>query len=1194
MANTSSYVRVDGDRVDNPTDDTTYIFNETATLKTFTLAGQSDGDTIAISGLSTDFKAKVKNNLLTLTGLKNGASAGSIIKIQLDNSNGGATDLVFLDGKIDAQFTPKEPGGLKGDWVIGGVNVAKKYNFAVNAGEYAIDSSFTYADAAYAASGALDSQRYLLTTDTDDIEITTDNTFDLVRGIIDYEGEDSDHSTVTTLDTIIGNGHTALEIGVHDITPGHEADYICLSGVDRLMIVDGDDCSSAYLCMDASTYGDDISFVSLDGNGDMDLCICNLDFTGQLEVDNSNNCACIELGGISGGLAFDVSVTNCCSYSGTSEAIVGVGGISMETRTCSSIYVDICQTACASSQDLTIGNMQIGGLTMDADVDSIVSLDMCNYACVSHTGDATVGHLSLGNVDITLGDYACGCITFTNCAEASCGDATAGDLTIGDVTISGGYDVNFCNYVYNTADAAYGAATVGSLTIGDVDIEIGDCGCVYGSMINYAEACCTGAEATAGDLTAGNISFKAGDDYCYWLGLYNSAYASTDGAVATVGNITVGDLAFDVGTNGSVCFDALNDVCAYYCGESVAGDVTIGDLDLAAASSGYFAIQVGNYTNTACTGASATSGNVSIGNVNVQMNGVYNTFSMTATNWAYACTSASVGTTTIGDIDVYGGADSYVCLIVNHCASASDACVGDLTIGNVSVQIENEGTNDCGTAYLDIGVCATNVGNITIGDVMMTGGTCAWVGVTLSVDASCGSIGEVSIGDVCIGAVADGSGQYYACFCAEDNIGNVDYGNIVVDVNGDDAEICATVCFSADYGNIGDIVMGDLVVDVSGDDSCACLCIDFSVEDDIGNVTIGDIEINAIGVCASGYFVNEITNCYGDIGNITYGNISIVADGEDAYAYACITASGSCYRDMGTYTVGDVNISVSGEGACAYLSMSVTSAETQGQTTVGDINIALDIAVSSAADIAASDYAYAYYCMCSCADDVVIGDISVSAAEVTADYDDDADVCVFIGLCAYSGDLHIGNVTVDGGYSNGAVADNFGELRSWLEICYDDEASIGNIDYSAYQSCACIDIDDLDGAAIIWAAQDDTCIYLNDSKNTVYLGDGTDLVVVGENGADPTLVTGIDVIHNFTAGDDVIETNGTSLATGVAANYTQFLSSAATQLAGGYDVYVARFGGDTYIAVDTGSNAVDYVVKLVGVTDVLANADVGI
>ncbi len=55
MANTSSYDIVNGNRFDNPTDDTTYVFTPSDTLKTFSLAGNADGDTVAISALSSDF-----------------------------------------------------------------------------------------------------------------------------------------------------------------------------------------------------------------------------------------------------------------------------------------------------------------------------------------------------------------------------------------------------------------------------------------------------------------------------------------------------------------------------------------------------------------------------------------------------------------------------------------------------------------------------------------------------------------------------------------------------------------------------------------------------------------------------------------------------------------------------------------------------------------------------------------------------------------------------------------------------------------------------------------------------------------------------------------------------------------------------------------------------------------------------------
>ncbi len=1189
MTNTTSYVRVVGNEVDDATDDTTYIFNPTDALKTFTLAGKSDGDTVAISALSTDFKAKVSKNLLTLTGLKTGASAGTIIKIQLDTSNGGVDHLAFLDGKVDVTFTPNEPGSLKGSWTIGGVNVSKKYNFANHAGDYAIDSSYTYAQAAYDASGVLDADRYVLTTDTDDVEIQFDNTYDLVRGIIDYSGEDGETSTFSTFDTIVGNGHTAVEIGVHNTSGAHDADLVSMSGVDQLKILDGTD-NAATLTMDASTYGGDISNIILEGNDSFRLCINDLEVNGALDSDNSDDCSALIVDGTVDGINFFECIAN---DTGTSEAIVGVGanGIMTTISEASSIYVSVTQENCVTSDDASVGNLTVGDISVDGDVSAYNCLDIDNIAAACCTGDAVAGDLNIGDIDVSMGVSGSNTMYFTNCAYAYCGDATVGDLHIGNVTVEIGN--SGCNglYVYNSASDGYtGNAVAGNLTIGDIDLHLGSCVTSYLTAYNCAYA--YSKDSTVGDLTVGNIHVEAADHTCQWICLENEAWNCVcEDEVSIMGNIAVGDIEIDLGTDNTVCLSIYNYGSAYY-GTSCAGDVVIGDVTVDAVSSNLAVLCAGNYL---CWSSNeSTTGNVTVGDVNVDMNGVYNSFCMVVENCQYGY-DGTVGDTTIGDIHAYMGADAYVYVAANVYNYSHEA--GNVTIGNVDITIENAGTSDCGTAYLDLDLTASSFGDVTIGDVTMVGGSEAYVAATVDLSATCGDIGNLSIGDVSMDAVVSGTAYYCVCVCGDNDIASIHFGDINMGAEGESAYAWAGVCVSADYGCIGDVTIGDLTANATDYCSYAGLCVYISADDEIGNVSVGDINVQGIGECACASLSLEVYNCYGDIGTITYGNISLTADGKDSYAYANITAEGSCYRDIGAVTVGDINISVSGEDASACLDMSVTSAETIGTTTVGNISISLDIDVSASCALTGNDYAYAYYCMCSCSDDVYIGDISISAAEVTACYDADSDMCADVDLCAYSGSLHIGNVTVTGGYENaGGVADNFGVMSDWLQICFDDEASIGNIDYSGYHNVANIDVSDMDGASIIKAAQDDTNIWLNDTQNTVYLGDGSDTVYVDANATTPTAATAIDVIYNFTVGDDVIETNGTNLATGgTATGYTQFLSSAANAfVTGDYDVYSAKFGGNTYIAVNDGSDAVGYVVKLVGVTTTLSDADVGI
>ncbi len=187
MANT--YDIVDGDREDTA-DNTTYIFNPTDTLKTFSLAGNSDGDTIAIEALSSDFKVRFKKNEMILTGLKGTPSAGVIVKVQMDKADGGVGHLTFLDGTVDVTFEPNSPGATKGSWTFGGENVGKKINLSSESVSYAIDATHTYGKAEAAAKVDLNSVNYELTTNLDDVKGDASN--EVITGFLNDTFEDDD------------------------------------------------------------------------------------------------------------------------------------------------------------------------------------------------------------------------------------------------------------------------------------------------------------------------------------------------------------------------------------------------------------------------------------------------------------------------------------------------------------------------------------------------------------------------------------------------------------------------------------------------------------------------------------------------------------------------------------------------------------------------------------------------------------------------------------------------------------------------------------------------------------------------------------------------------------------------------------------------------------------------------------------
>ena len=187
-------------RNDLTNQDTIYLFDPTDTLKAFNLSGgTSDGDNIAINALSNEFVAKVKGNVLTLTGLKKTSAAGVKVTVSLD-STGGTGNLWFADGKVEVTFTPNA-SGKGGSWEIGGVSVNKKINLSKN-DKYEIDSTKTFA-----AAESVVNENFVthnLTLAIGEV-ITGTSGNDTFKGVL---GEDEAGSTLNLGDEVDGLGGT--------------------------------------------------------------------------------------------------------------------------------------------------------------------------------------------------------------------------------------------------------------------------------------------------------------------------------------------------------------------------------------------------------------------------------------------------------------------------------------------------------------------------------------------------------------------------------------------------------------------------------------------------------------------------------------------------------------------------------------------------------------------------------------------------------------------------------------------------------------------------------------------------------------------------------------------------------------------------------------------------------------------------
>jgi hypothetical protein len=120
---------------DNAGSDDIYIVGNTS--KGLILNGKSDGDTIKIDGLSTDYNFKANGNKLTITNI---AHPHQVITVQLDKLEGSNGDRIdFTDGVIMADYNPKVYHSLH----LTGANGASVSLTTHNATLATLDHTFT-------------------------------------------------------------------------------------------------------------------------------------------------------------------------------------------------------------------------------------------------------------------------------------------------------------------------------------------------------------------------------------------------------------------------------------------------------------------------------------------------------------------------------------------------------------------------------------------------------------------------------------------------------------------------------------------------------------------------------------------------------------------------------------------------------------------------------------------------------------------------------------------------------------------------------------------------------------------------------------------------------------------------------------------------------------------------------------------
>ncbi len=1134
MANTSSYDIVDGNRVDNPTDDTTYVFSPSALMKSFTLGGKSDGDTVAIDAASTDFRVKFKKNAMTLIGRPDTGAAGVIVKVQFDtDADGGDGKLVFLDGTIDVSFQPNVPGGLKGVWTFGGIQGAKKLNLNSADISYTIDGSHTYAQAATAANAALNSQTLDLTVNPDDIVLDAVDTVDTVRGIIDFDvtnwgytiGEDFgfdiggvDNSTFNLGDTITGNGNTRVELtldtsssflGGEDLPWGGEdgmyieAEYVEMSGIDELALKAGS--SNGAVFFDASTYGNDISKISLTGRDGMFVDINNLQADETLDVS-------LQTGGgmyVSGewnDLDFDISLNNSDDSSNssvnlTAAAIAVVAG--------NNAFADL---HVGQSGD-TVDNITLGTLSLTAGKQGEV--DAYVYATADSDGSASVGNLTVGNVSLTLAKSADDSnVTISMSADADDGSATVGNLSVGSITVNGAENTDFDTInLFQYAYADSGDATIGNRTVGDINVKLGAGDSNDGgNVISISQSATASGEgnATIGNTKIGNISITAGDEVDN-VDLFIESWAYADTGNATIGDTVIGNIAMNAGKgDGSenwFSFSIMAEATVDVEGDASVGDLTIGNItqivgDAAVDGDGNVIddqdtklwayawrnaesdkgnasvgdLTVGNVIQTAgddqlatfeaSQSADAVSGDATIGNLTVGNLTTTLGDRGEAYGWIYQWGDVDggnlvMGDLTVGNVDMRAQVDSTVYFSVEQTGDAHSSddtvTIGNTKVGNVNLAAGADSEVTFGlyvTAYneSDGNREDTSVGNVTVGNVAITAQNAANVGFWNDVYA--GKVGNIGYGnvDVKVGENSQVDYFYISASASTGDVGNFTVGNVTVDLDngayldGDasDAEEGGFDVYA--YNSIGNVTIGNQTVNAATD-------ADFGIGEDfehhfyadngsIGAVNLGAVALNAIGEDAD---IDLDTYFWAEdsIKSVKMGNVAMAASGEDADSdYEVFISSDG---EIGDITVGNVSASAVGEDANGEANFYVWADNDIGNVKFG--NIVVNAENEHAPDVVwGSANATVDITITGSSD---IGNITVGSVTMTAvgeDADSDFDLRIGTGngdLLENIGDITIGNLSL---MASGSSADVDAQIYADSESGDIGLMKVGNID----------------------------------------------------------------------------------------------------------------------------------------------------
>jgi hypothetical protein len=794
-------------------------------------------------------------------------------------------------------------GGLETDGAWGGAAIA--FNNAV-----AADYAYSNNPANLLDGNPAPATTTALTENRDTIIVSNPETVTTIDGVLGSGDRESTLVGTFTFDDLIqGVGNTQVNLSFNSGFSGGDAPYVTMSGVDQINFRATAAITAVF---DASTYGSDVSVITVSGNRDATISLTNLETQGDFSLSSASNF----IGDISvGNDQFDnsgranLATPNTLAAQGNPNYTDNAMSTTLYSSigTDANLYIDGSATGGESSVRLLAAEIEVNagsGRLSAGDSGDSAGAHVFNY--VNATDDLiTAPQITVSTVDINVAKASFGEVVISNWADktSDIGDAQALGVNVSTVTID----------MEDEAEALFEVRNIAS------NSQEGD-----SDSANPA--------VYAGDITIGTITANGKTDADLGMKVLQLAALSTGGDEALRGgNITVGTVVA-TGNNpdaGDASFEVVN------------------RAELSGPDANY-TTQLGNLamSNVTMTGWNA---------VNVDLRNTVDFGAVGSAESSTHAADATIGNLTAGNITLEGGGDILLNVADGNSSGRGQGAVtvGTMALGAISATSGGSGSVGISRLADSVDENAT-IGTTTIGSAVISSAEASSFGVGIAANAQ--DLGNASVGQITIGNVSVGSTQANVNISATAsvypdadenrivtaNIAGVSIGNISAQASGDDGVNDANIgIYLYSYGNgpiptdedtghsgtIGNVTIGTL--DVISEGGEATVSVSISSDARNADTSIGDIQIgnvNAQGQDEAGLYVaanaffDESGNFFGGdatIGNVTVGDVTINSADNDAYVNVDLTADAQATdrevnATIASVTLGTITVNADG------------------------------------------------------------------------------------------------------------------------------------------------------------------------------------------------------------------------------------------------------------------------------------------